>query len=113
MTHDPPRTGQKPPPLPVRAQKTPSASEIRAAAVASAPVPSADGFMSAQNKISLADVALVLRDEQLEAKIDHYKAEPQTSPELDMITAQVVAELMEMQRAVASCTRSCVARGPR
>lgn len=66
---------------------------------AAAPVPTADGFMTTQNKMSLADVALALRDEQLEAKIVHYKADLQTSPELDAITAQVVADLKMMQAA--------------
>ena len=88
---------RKPPPLPPRAHKVPSAGAIRAAAAA--PVPSVDGFMSTQNKMSLADVALALRGEQLEAKVVHYKADLATSPELDAITAQVVADLREMQRA--------------
>jgi hypothetical protein len=53
--------------------------------------------MSTQNKMSLADIALALRDEQLEARVVHYKEELQTSPELDAITAHVVAQLKEMQ----------------
>jgi hypothetical protein len=81
----------KPPPLPPRARAS--------AAAAKAPVPSADGFMSTQNKMSLADVALALRDEQLEATIVHYKAELQTNSELDAITAHVVEELKSLQRA--------------
>ncbi len=64
-----------------------------------APVPSVDGFMTTQNKMNLADAALALRDEQLVAKVIHYKADLATSPELDAITAQVVAELQQMQRA--------------
>ncbi len=48
-------------------------------------------------KMSLADIALALRDEQLDARIVHYKAELQTNAELDAITAQVVAELKAMQ----------------
>jgi len=55
--------------------------------------------MSTRAKISLADIALQLRDEQLEARIVHYKAELETSPELDAVTAQVVAELQALQRA--------------
>lgn len=53
--------------------------------------------MSTQAKMSLADIALALRDEQLEAKVVHYKADLETSPELDAITAQVVRELQSLK----------------
>ena len=53
--------------------------------------------MSTRAKMSLADIALQLRDEQLQARIVHYKAELETSPELDAITAGVVAELKALQ----------------
>ena len=49
--------------------------------------------------MSLADMALQLRDEQLQARVVHYKADLETSPELDAVTAQVVAELQALQRA--------------
>lgn len=55
--------------------------------------------MSTRAKMSLADVALQLRDEQLEARVVHYKAHLETSPELDAVTAAVVAELQALQRA--------------
>jgi hypothetical protein len=64
-----------------------------------APTPSIDGFMTTAAKIDLADVALQLRDEQLAAKVIHYKAELETSPELDAVTAQVVSELQTLQAA--------------
>lgn len=64
-----------------------------------APAPSADGFMSTSAKMSLADIALQLRDEQLQAKVVHYKAELETSPELDAVTAQVIAEIQGLQAA--------------
>jgi hypothetical protein len=57
--------------------------------------------MSTRAKMSLADIALQLRDEQLEARIVHYKADLETSPELDAVTAQVIAELQALQRAKA------------
>jgi hypothetical protein len=66
------------------------------------PMPTDDGVMSTRAKMSLADIALQLRDEQLQARIVHYKAELQTSPELDAITAQVVAELKLLQSAAAA-----------
>lgn len=67
-----------------------------------APMPTADGFMSTQAKMSLADVALALRDEQLEAKVIQYKAELATNPELDAVTAQVIQELQSLQAAARS-----------
>jgi hypothetical protein len=63
------------------------------------PAPNADGLMSTRAKMSLADIALQLRDEQLEARVVHYKAELETSPELDAVTASVVAELQALQKA--------------
>ncbi len=53
--------------------------------------------MTTQAKMSLADIALALRDEQLQARVIHYKADLQTSPELDAITAQVIRELETLQ----------------
>jgi hypothetical protein len=55
--------------------------------------------MTAAAKISLTDIALQLRDEQLEAKVIHYKAELATNAELDAITAQVITELQTLQAA--------------
>jgi hypothetical protein len=63
------------------------------------PLPSADGFMTTAAKMSLADIALQLRDEQLAAKVIHYKAELETNAELDAITAQVISELQTLQAA--------------
>jgi hypothetical protein len=82
-----------PPPLPARARAQ------AAAAAGRAPVPTDAGTMSTRAKMSLADVALQLRDEQLQARIVHYRAELATSPELDAVTAQVVKDLQAMQRA--------------
>jgi hypothetical protein len=76
--------------LPVRA---------RFAQHAPLPAPSHDGVMSTRAKMSLADIALQLRDEQLQARIVHYKVDLETSPELDAVTAAVVAELRALQKA--------------
>ena len=62
-------------------------------------MPTDEGIMSTRAKMSLADFALGLREEQLAARVVHYKAELQTSPELDQVTAQVVAELKALQQA--------------
>jgi hypothetical protein len=80
--------GPRPPPLPARQS-----------VAAPPPVPSADGFMSTQSKMNLADVALALRDEQLAGRVVHYKVELETNSELDAITAQVIADLRKMQAA--------------
>ncbi len=53
--------------------------------------------MTTGQKETLASQALGLLNEQVQARIVHYKGELQTSPELDAITAQVVAELKAMQ----------------
>jgi hypothetical protein len=60
--------------------------------------------MSDGQKEALAIQALGLLNEQVQARIVHYKGELETSPELDAITAQVVAQLKAMQAAVASDT---------
>jgi hypothetical protein len=57
--------------------------------------------MSDGQKEALAIQALGLLNEQVQARIVHYKSELETSPELDAITAQVVAQLRAMQAAVA------------
>lgn len=65
----------------------------RRAAPSTAPRPVDD-----ENINELAELAMVLREEQIQARIVHYKAEMETSPELDAITAQVVEQLKSMQR---------------
>ncbi|MBX3191790.1 MAG: hypothetical protein KF819_32670 [Labilithrix sp.] len=64
-----------------------------------APEPSPEGFMSTHAKMSLADIALALRDEQLQAQVIHYKAELETNSELDAVTQQVIEELQGLQAA--------------
>lgn len=56
--------------------------------------------MSDSDKQALAFKALGLLEEQVQARIVHYKAELETSPELDAVTAQVVAQLKAMQSAL-------------
>ena len=56
--------------------------------------------MSESDKQALAFKALGLLEEQVQARIVHYKAELETSPELDAVTAQVVAQLKAMQSAL-------------
>lgn len=53
----------------------------------------------------MADQALGLLREQLEAQVVLYKSELQTSPELDAITHQVVHQLRQFQQSVVSGTQ--------
>lgn len=58
--------------------------------------------LSEGQKEALAIQALGLLNEQVQARIVHHKSELETSPELDAITAQVVAQLTAMQDAVSA-----------
>ncbi len=60
--------------------------------------------MTQGDKDSIAIRALGLLNEQVQARIVHYKGDMETSPELDAITAQVVAQLKEMQAALGHTT---------
>lgn len=78
------------------------------------PAPSRRGPVSAPRSLSdgqkeaLTIQALGLLNEQVQARIVHYKSELRTSPELDAITAQVVAQL-EAMRAVAAASPAAAA----
>ena len=73
------------------------APPLPAAASAPPPARSPGGTPSQALKNQIAEMALGLLEEQVQARIVHYKAELETNPELDAITAQVVAQLREMQ----------------
>ncbi|MCS6899848.1 MAG: hypothetical protein RMJ98_10845 [Myxococcales bacterium] len=64
-----------------------------------------------ENINELAELAMVLREEQIQARIVHYKAEMETSPELDAITAQVVEQLKALQRELAMQQKPAENRG--
>jgi hypothetical protein len=57
--------------------------------------------LSADQKETLTLQALGLLQEQVQARVVHYKGELETNAELDAITAQVVLQLKAMQAAVA------------
>jgi hypothetical protein len=61
-------------------------------------------------KDQICEMALGLLEEQVQARIVHYKAELQTNPELDAITAQVVAQLKEIQAQAAQTVQTAAAR---
>lgn len=48
-------------------------------------------------KDQISEMALGILEEQVQARIVHYRADLETNPELDGITAQVVASLRELQ----------------
>jgi len=56
--------------------------------------------MTAGQKESITIQALGLLNEQIQARIVHYRGELETNAELDAITAQVVAQLKAMQASV-------------
>ncbi len=56
--------------------------------------------ISDQDKEAIAFKALGLLNEQVQARIVHYKGDLETSPELDAITAQVVSQIKAMQTAM-------------
>lgn len=71
----------------------PSASKITE-------IPSASTMLvSTRAKLEVANAALLLRDEQMKAKVHYYGAEQRTNAELDKITEAVVAELKALARA--------------
>jgi hypothetical protein len=55
--------------------------------------------MTQGDKDALTLRALGLLNEQVQARIVHYRGDLETSPELDAITAQVVSQLKDMQAA--------------
>ncbi|HMJ12107.1 MAG TPA: hypothetical protein VK524_11870, partial [Polyangiaceae bacterium] len=109
MTEPPPPKAPPPrrPSLPSRSSEVTSQGERASVSVppasrASLPAPA----MSENQKQAITFEALGLLDEQIQARIVHYKAELQTSPELDAITAQVVAQLRQLQASLAGDERA-------
>jgi hypothetical protein len=65
------KPGPLPPLAPPPAPAPPAPPARRAPPLVAPPTPSPEGFMSTHAKMSLADIALALRDEQLQAKVVH------------------------------------------
>ena len=89
---------RKPPPLPPRARAQ-AAAAAAAASVRPPPPGRAGEHVSQALKDHITDMALGLLEEQIQARIVHYRADLETNPELDAITAQVVAQLRQIQAA--------------
>jgi hypothetical protein len=84
----------------------PPTSAPRAQLISYTHVPAPGEHVSQALKDRITNTALGLLEEQVQARIVHYKAELETNPELDAITAQVVAGLREMQAKVQSSTEA-------
>ncbi|MGK4004607.1 hypothetical protein WMF31_18385 [Sorangium sp. So ce1036] len=56
-------------------------------------------------KDQITEMALGLLEEQMQARIVHYKADLETNPELDAVTAQVVAQLKVIQASAGAAPR--------
>ncbi|MBX3181546.1 MAG: hypothetical protein KIT72_13255 [Polyangiaceae bacterium] len=87
----PPPKPPKPPP-----SATTEVSQVRPLAESGG----LSGPLTDSAKEQLTIQALGIRNEQVQARIIHYKGDLETSPELDAVTAQVVAQLKAMQAAI-------------
>jgi hypothetical protein len=67
--------------------------------------PEVGGHFSQDSKDKIAEMAIGLLEEQVQARIVHYKADLETNPELDAITASVVAQLKQMQETMTPSSR--------
>jgi hypothetical protein len=85
--------GLPPPKTSGRDAATPTSGPIQA--------PALGETLSQASKDAITEMALGLLEEQVQARIVHYKADLETNPELDAITAQVVAQLKQMQDSAA------------
>lgn len=106
MLAAPMSVGNKPPPPPIGAR----APGVRAPGLpplppprplGSLPAPAVGEAASQALKDRITDTALGLLEEQVQARIVHYKAELETNPELDKVTEEVVAGLRQLQAAAA------------
>ena len=98
-------------PAEMSAGNPPSSGPSRAFRLGDSLPPPAPGEGASQAlKDRITDLALGLLEEQVQARIVHYKEELETNPELDKVTAEVVAGLRELQAAAATSERAPVRR---
>jgi len=89
--------------LVTKAPPLPAAARARAGAGRPAPPPPLAGENVSQAlKDHITDMALGLLEEQLQARIVHYRADLETNPELDAVTAAVVDQLRQLQAQAAA-----------
>lgn len=82
--------------LAAKAPPLPAAARAKAARPAPPP-PGVGENVSQALKDHVTDMALGLLEEQLQARIVHYRADLATNPELDAVTAAVVDQLQKLQ----------------
>lgn len=70
---------------------------------ASSNPPAGHGFDA--KRASVADLALELLDEQVQARIVHYRSDLETNPELDSVTEEVVRQVRQVQERAAARRR--------
>jgi hypothetical protein len=103
MTAGPPR--KPPPPLPPQARAPVARPQPPAPSIApgSSPTPPSTPTIRRGEAVTqaikdqISEMALGILEEQVQARIVHYRADLATNPELDGITAEVVASLRELQ----------------
>ena len=107
---------RNPPPLPPSGQSQPGARPGERAALEpprslppNAPRRVGENVSQAL-KDHITEMALGLLEEQMQARIVHYQADLETNPELDAITAQVVAQLKEIQASAGAAERGTANR---
>ncbi|MEO7589906.1 MAG: hypothetical protein ABI134_01720 [Byssovorax sp.] len=112
-----PRKPPPPPPLGVAAAPGASSSRSRFSSGGALPPPRppmrtpAHGEHASQAiKDQICEMALGLLEEQVQARIVHYKADLETNPELDAITAEVVAQLKKIQAQAQAAAHGGAAR---
>lgn len=92
---------RKPPPPPPHLHRP-----VVSQSATPAPEEGFGGVASAPSGNRIAEMALHLLEEQVQARIVHYRSDLATNPELDAITDQIVRELREMQAAQPQARRS-------
>lgn len=110
MLGAPMSVGNKPPPPPIGARVpgvgAPGRPPLPPPRPLGSPPAVAVGETASQAlKDRITDTALGLLEEQVQARIVHYKAELETNPELDKVTEEVVAGLRQLQAAAAHTER--------
>ncbi|WP_437594185.1 hypothetical protein [Sorangium sp. So ce1000] len=107
---------RNPPPLPPSGRSQPGARPgERAAPEPPRPLPPdaprrVGEHVSQALKDHITEMALGLLEEQMQARIVHYRADLETNPELDAVTAQVVAQLKVIQASASTAERGTKSR---
>jgi hypothetical protein len=94
----------------IAALRRPEATSADPAEMELPPAPRRGEHPSQELKDSITEMALGLLEEQMQARIVHYKADLETNPELDAITATIVAQLKALQSSATVSARPALQR---